>query len=197
MDGPDPCFRSWRARRADPVGFHVHRCVWPRRFQLVAPRTLTACGSYSRFNSERACWHPSCLGQLIDKPPMRDVAPPHSHARYIEGLSDPQGLKAVKCPCPGLKAATKCPFQHSWCFWAKASAPIKIRPAIVNPSAIFFAMAAPLHHRSRRPRGQDDAPIAAAVNALPPLACRYYTQARGSPPCACPQFGPSEQHVRF
>src|SRR5260221_13235996 len=83
--------------------------------------------------------------------------------RYISGLTDPQGLRAFKCPCS--KALIRWPFQHSWCSWAKPTKPIKIKAARTHPATTFFIMAA-------TPRGdraaKDDEPMGAAVNAPQP-----------------------------
>jgi hypothetical protein len=49
---------------------------------------------------------------------------------YIEWLTDPQGLKSL----------TKCPRKHTSCFWAKASAPMIIKPSRTSPATIFFVM---------------------------------------------------------
>ena len=60
--------------------------------------------------------------------------------RYISGLTDPQGLKAFKCPC--LKALIRWPFQHSWCSWAKEIKTMKTNAARTHPATTFFIMAA-------------------------------------------------------
>jgi hypothetical protein len=51
--------------------------------------------------------------------------------RYIEVLTDPQGLKSlIECPC-----------KHPSCFWAKASTPMIIKATRTSPATIFFFMA--------------------------------------------------------
>jgi hypothetical protein len=52
--------------------------------------------------------------------------------RYIEVLSDPQGLRLL----------SKRPCQHSSCSWAKASKPMKIKAARIHPATTFFTMTA-------------------------------------------------------
>jgi hypothetical protein len=69
--------------------------------------------------------------------------------RYIEVLSDPQGLRLL----------SKRPCQHSSCSWAKASKPMKIKAARIHPATTFFTMTATprgLAHDVVGDDGQDD-----------------------------------------
>lgn len=66
--------------------------------------------------------------------------------RYIEVLSDPQGLRLL----------SKRPCQHSSCFWAKASKPMKIKAARIHPATTFFTMTATPRGLAHCVVGDDD-----------------------------------------
>ena len=60
---------------------------------------------------------------------------------YIEGLTDPQGSRVLWSACARQFLST-CPFQHSWCFWAKPIKARTIKAAATHPATTFFIMAA-------------------------------------------------------